>query len=246
MSRSRHDLVWLSRDGWAAVQAQAGPTDHAPASDFGAVARWRANDWPLVLRRRPPELADTQMALGLPLPPAPDGSKRRFACVVDTRMAARWQAPLTLAEAAHAAPARWQAGLQALLADCTRTAAALPRRPFAAGDGAVPLCPRVFGSLAMQALTGLSYLRAESDLDLLLAPESRAELAAALALLQRHAASLPLDGEIVFPGGVAVAWREYATAAASSLVGARVLVKDENGVHLATRESLEASLGPPC
>lgn len=243
---SRHELVWLSREGWAAVQAQTGPTDRTPASDFGAVARWRANDWPLVVRRRAPELKDSQIALGMPLPPAPDGSKRRFACIVDARMVARWQAPLTLAEAAHAAPARWQAPLQALLADCTRSAAALPRRPFTTGDAAVPLCPRVFGSLAMQAMTGLSYLRAESDLDLLLAPESRAELAAALALLQRHGASLPLDGEIVFPGGVAVAWREYATAAASPLIGARVLVKDGDGVRLATRESLEASLGPPC
>lgn len=243
---SRHELVWLSRDGWAAVQAQAGPGDRAPGSDFGAVARWRANDWPLVVRRRPPGLADTQVALGLPLPPAPDGSKRRFACVVDARMVARWQAPLTLAEAAHAAPARWHDALHALLADCTRTAAALPRRAFVPGGAAVPLCPLVFGSLSMQAMTGLSYLRADSDLDLLLAPESRAELAAALALLQRHATSLPLDGEIVFPGGVAVAWREYATAAASPLVGARLLVKDGHGVRLATRESLEASLGPPC
>jgi len=243
---SRHELVWLSRDGWAAVQAQAGPGDRAPGSDFGAVARWRANDWPLVVRRRPPGLADTQVALGLPLPPAPDGSKRRFACVVDARMVARWQAPLTLAEAAHAAPARWHDALHALLADCTRTAAALPRRAFVPGGAAVPLCPLVFGSLSMQAMTGLSYLRADSDLDLLLAPESRAELAAALALLQRHATSLPLDGEIVFPGGVAVAWREYATAAASPLVGARLLVKDGHGVRLATRESLEAGLGPPC
>ena len=243
---SRHELVWLSRDGWAAVQAQAGPGDRAPGSDFGAVARWRANDWPLVVRRRPPGLADTQVALGLPLPPAPDGSKRRFACVVDARMVARWQAPLTLAEAAHAAPARWHDALHALLADCTRTAAALPRRAFVPGGAAVPLCPLVFGSLSMQAMTGLSYLRADSDLDLLLAPESRAELAAALALLQRHATSLPLDGEIVFPGGVAVAWREYATAAASPLVGARLLAKDGHGVRLATRESLEASLGPPC
>ena len=243
---SRHELVWLSRDGWAAVQAQAGPTDNAPASDFGAVARWRANDWPLVVRRSPPGLDDTQVALGLPLPPAPDGSKRRFACVVDARMVARWQAPLTLAEAAHAAPARWHDALHALLADCTRTAAALPRRAFVPGGAAAPLCPLVFGSLSMQAMTGLSYLHADSDLDLLLAPESRAELAAALALLQRHATSLPLDGEIVFPGGVAVAWREYATAAASPLVGARLLVKDGHGVRLATRESLEASLGPPC
>jgi hypothetical protein len=45
---------------------------------------------------------------------------------------------------------------------------------------------------------------------------------------------------------VAVAWREYATAAASPLVGARLLVKDGHGVRLATRESLEAGLGPPC
>ena len=47
-------------------------------------------------------------------------------------------------------------------------------------------------------------------------------LDAALALLGKHAQRLPLDGEIVFPGGRAVAWKEWAAARA----GARRLPVD--------------------
>jgi phosphoribosyl-dephospho-CoA transferase len=94
----------------------------------------------------------------------------------------------------------------------------------------------------MQALTGLSYVRPGSDLDLLIHPRSLAELQAALLLLRRHADALPLDGEIVFPDGGAVAWREFAGAGATETV----LVKASGAVRLVARTELLAMLGPVC
>jgi phosphoribosyl-dephospho-CoA transferase len=68
---------------------------------------------------------------------------------------------------------------------------------------------RVFGSVAMQTLTGERYLRPGSDIDLLLRPASGVQLDIGLGVLRHHAQSLPLDGEIEFPSGHAVSWKEW-------------------------------------
>lgn len=65
---------------------------------------------------------------------------------------------------------------------------------------------QVYGSAAWQALTGLQYLRAGSDLDLLI--DDPALVPAVLALPQDPR----LDGEVLLPGGRAVALREYGAA----------------------------------
>jgi phosphoribosyl-dephospho-CoA transferase len=100
---------------------------------------------------------------------------------------------------------------------------------------------RVYGSLALQVLTGQAYLTASSDIDLLVRPRDAAGLDAALALLGKHAQRLPLDGEIVFPGGRAVAWKEWAAACAGA-PGSRVLVKEMTRVSLVTTDTLLAAL----
>jgi len=99
---------------------------------------------------------------------------------------------------------------------------------------------RVFGSAAWEAQTGLGYLRADSDLDLLAEPTTRAELKSVLALLQRtqERVAMRLDGEIVFPGGDAVAWREWASVNSES----RMLVKNVSRVALVSRSDLESKL----
>jgi phosphoribosyl-dephospho-CoA transferase len=88
---------------------------------------------------------------------------------------------------------------------------------------------RVYGSLALQALTGLDYLRPSSDIDLLLTPGNRFQLERGMRLLRDYAAVLPLDGEVLFPAG-AVAWKEWQQAAADPT--ARVLLKRRQDVVL--------------
>lgn len=231
---ARHNLVWLTAEGWNAAHAfaRADPArdgDAADAADAGTAAleRWRLADWPLVARRRDADAAADEACIGLALPPDAGGIKRRIALRVPAAGVAKTAPPLALAKALAllaeqaAAPAAWQPALAALR------------------DDAVGLDLRVYGSLALQALTGLSYLRAGSDIDLLLQPHSDQQLRAGLALFGRHAAALPLDGEIVFPRGEAVAWKEWAAAQAS---GARVLVKEHNIVRLMPPELLAATL----
>jgi phosphoribosyl-dephospho-CoA transferase len=91
----------------------------------------------------------------------------------------------------------------------------------------------------MQAITGQSYLTPASDIDLLFVPADAASLRAGLALLEQYAALLPLDGEIVFPSGEAVAWKEWISAGRHD---ARVLVKDAGAVRLAPMAQLLATL----
>lgn len=72
---------------------------------------------------------------------------------------------------------------------------------------------RVFGSLAWGWLTGLSYVRPDSDVDLLIEPDSWGDAVRLTDLLTEAAAAAGaprLDGEIILPGGWGVAWRELA------------------------------------
>jgi len=177
-----------------------------------ALPQWRERDWPAVVRRHAPGVDAAAVCLGIPLP-----DRRRVAVVASAGHIARTAPPVALADAIAAAPPQWLAGLLAL----ARAAAALD--------------VRVYGSLAMASITGLPYLRTTSDIDLLLRPTTGAALQAGLALLEQHAQVLPLDGEIVFPTGDAVAWKEWIAARRDR---ARVLVKSVHAVRLADPDQL--------
>jgi phosphoribosyl-dephospho-CoA transferase len=214
---SRHDLVWLSQQGWDAARRCAAP-DALDAFD-----RWQARGWPTVVRRHEAGLARDQICLGLALPPHPmTGVKQRIALQAPVTEVARATPALALGAVMSAAPPAWQAPIAAL---------------DLASRG---LRVHVVGSLALQAITGQRYLRPDSDIDLLLFPASVAALRAGLATLSEAARSLPLDGEVVFPCGSAVAWKEWLATEES---GARVLVKGIDSVRLATHASLLATLG---
>jgi phosphoribosyl-dephospho-CoA transferase len=211
---SRHDLVWLSGDGWQAARGRALP------EQLDAIDRWQREDWPAIARRHDAGVAAGTVCLGMALAPDPaDGRKRRIALQVPASAVARSTPPLPLGQALAAAPERWQAGLAALDAQSSRL--------------------RAYGSLALQAITRQAYLTASSDIDLLFYPTTVTELRSGLALLEQHAAALPLDGEIVFPSGPAVAWKEWLAAERQQ---ARVLVKELGAVRLATVASLLATL----
>jgi phosphoribosyl-dephospho-CoA transferase len=215
---ARHDLAWLTDEGWRHVLADA--PSGSPARQ--AVARWADACWPLVVRRADSQLDAQAVCLGLAAPPEPvSGVKLRLPLLVPAQHIARHSAPLPLDAVAHALPARWQSPFSRLC------------------ESGSSLDLRVFGSLALQALTGQAYLRESSDIDLLFRPRSIGELEAGSLLLAGFLPELPLDGEIVFPSGQAVAWKEWFTARAHT---ERVLVKSQAGVKLAPRAELRAEL----
>jgi phosphoribosyl-dephospho-CoA transferase len=209
---SRHDLVWLTGRGWGAALERALPGQH------DAIEQWRREGWPAVVRRADIGLAAGQVSLGIPLPPTPDGVKGRIGLHASAIDVAKHRNALALPDALHAAPQHWRPAL-AVLAD------------------SLPL--QAYGSLAMQAITGQAYLTPSSDIDLLFFPADAQALHAGLALLEQYAATLPLDGEIVFPSGAAVAWKEWLVASRNE---ARVLVKDAGAVRLSPMTDLMASL----
>lgn len=158
--------------------------------------------------------------LGVPLPPAQ--GKQRLAFSVPPSAVRHWRQPLRLEEVRAAAPPDWQPALHAL-----QTQAA-----------ALELTPAVYGAFAWQALTGLAYVTPHSDLDLLWHPQSRAQLAALLALLPawETASGRRADGEVLLSDGSSVCWRELAGPAA------QVLVKTLDKVTLRPRAALLAGL----
>ncbi len=226
---ARHDLVWLTGHGWERVRAAA------PADALDALDLWRDGGWPAVVRRAETDLPPNEVAIGFALPPRRPadgkggrGGKLRVGCRVELADIGRRTRALPLVGALDAVPPEWR-----------ETLAALEREAAEAGIGLA-----VYGSVALEALTGQRYLNAQSDIDLLLRPLNRAQLIAGLALLARHAAVLPLDGEVVFADGRAVAWKEL-YAAFESAPGTRVLAKGLDRISLVLPGELIATLEEP-
>lgn len=217
----RHDLVWLTPQGWdTALRSLEG-------AQRGLAEDWRTRSLPAVVRRVEPGTAPGMVCLGIPAPPDPhNGQKVRLGFAAERGHVATVRPALALDDAD--APAAWRAGLGSL---CI-------------GLRAAGVDCRVFGSLAMQTLTGDRYLSASSDVDLLLRPANAAQLDAALALVASHAQSLPLDGEIEFPSGHAVSWKEWLGSDDEAHRSAdRVLAKHLDTVALMRRDELLGQFG---
>ena len=217
---ARHMRVWPTAFAWASI---ADCTHDATAR--AALELWCARGWPLVVRRPDDgetSCSDGRIAVGLPLPPALGKGRLKFAF---TRDGVGAHAPaLALDDVVSAMETVWQRALAPLARDAARAGVTL----------------RVFGSAAWQTQTGLVYLHAQSDIDLLVEPVDTSALDAAIALFERfeRRGSIRLDGEIVFPGGDAVAWREWKCARTDG----RVLAKSLSRVALVAKKSLAERL----
>ena len=212
----RHALLRVSPEGWAAMLETRPEWRGEPL-----LAGWARRGWPLVARRRGECEAGGGIAAGLPLPPA--AGKRRIAVLLPGEAVTEIRSPLPLAEALPAAPPDWRPVLEALLA-------------LGVEHG---VTPRVFGSLAWAALTGLDYLGPASDLDLLwpvLPPPRMAALLAALGGIETRA-PMRLDGEVLLPDGSGANWREIQAGAAE------ILVKRAGGVALLPRADFLGTAG---
>lgn len=195
-SLRRHDLVFVSESAWRALM-RARPD---LASVHGVVG-WVDRGWPLVARRPGP--GDMPgIALGLPMPPS--AGKRRLRIVVRPEDIVTVASPLTLNDARGSAPPDWQSTLAKVIDMAMRHG----------------VQARVFGGLAWQALTGMDYLTASSDLDLLFPLRRDTDphrLSTELDAIARLA-PMRLDGELVRTDGAAVNWRELHTGADGLLV----------------------------
>jgi phosphoribosyl-dephospho-CoA transferase len=210
-SLRRHDWVYLPADWREKLVAPL------PPEDSDAVTHWIEKSRPIVVARSLEGDAPGLLRLGLALP----GKRRIGLQLPASAVRLTRQAPFFL-DAAPSAGAFWPEALAALSHMFERHA---PRM-------------RVFGSFAWQFLAdelSYCYVTAQSDIDLLLEPESNEQLWAWLEHLgefESRFASPRLDGEIVLPDGDFVAWREY------SMRPSRILAKGARSLRLRPFEEI--------
>lgn len=184
MQLERHRLVWLSNAGWQALLPQA-----PDAASARCLAHWARERLPLVVTR---QRSDTpRLALGLAMPA--QWGRRKLALEIDGSHLLYTGAFPAAADITQLLVPGARAGWRALCAEL-------------AGLG---LAPRVHGSHGWQKLTGLRYLRPGSDIDLHIAVDSEALADRVATLLQVDTGGPRIDGELLFPDGGAIAWREW-------------------------------------
>lgn len=223
----RHQLVGLNQAGWDDIQAR--PWDDMARA---CLAHWAARRLPLVVTQQRAGLQGGVMALGLAAPL--QWQRRKFALQV---------------QRGHLRPFRDSRDCR----DFPAASAVAGLLPPAIRPGWLGLCEklaclgsaaRVYGSHGWQQLTGLDYLHPESDIDLRLAVSTPAMADAVAAALDGAVFGGPrLDGELVFPDGAAVAWREWLQWRARKVDG--ILVKRLGGPALERSDGWLALKGCP-
>ncbi|WP_236599683.1 malonate decarboxylase holo-[acyl-carrier-protein] synthase [Ramlibacter alkalitolerans] len=202
----RHQLVWLSCAGWQHLRGG----EHAPEV-AACLAHWCEQRLPLVVGRQ--EAGREDLALGLAAPIA--WGRRKIALRVPRSAVLYHDRFPRAGEVSRLLPLALRARWSALQRQCE----------------AIDVHARVHGSFGWQAVTRLRYLMPASDIDLLLqVPGVEAADAVASRLAAFEWAGPRIDGELIFPDGSAVAWREWLQWRSGNVQ--RVMVKRLYGVGL--------------
>jgi phosphoribosyl-dephospho-CoA transferase len=190
-------------------------------ADLPLVGTWVDRGWPVIVRRRAEGEERGLVPVGVPLPPA--AGKRPVALLLPPEGVLQRSSPPLLRAAARVADPGWRSTIVWLLALGARTGVE----------------PSAFGSLLWQHLTGLPYLSPHSDLDVLWpVPADFDVLSLVFSITEvQRAAPLRIDGEVVFPDGSAVNWRELWNAHRTA-DRPMVLAKTMEGVRLLDIASL--------
>lgn len=188
---NRHDFVWLKLD--AVKQAEyAGPAPIEPISALSLLHRWVLGGYPLIVARQN-DVEPNRLRVGLAEPAS--WGKRRLSFLVNKCDIQKHQQGPNLGGVLAQLPQHWQAGATTL-------------HGFLLEQN---IDAHVYGSSAVQALTGLPCVTEHSDLDMLFKPlnwPTAEKLCRFLDVLQSEYLEFKVDGEVLNPSGNAVQWRE--------------------------------------
>ncbi len=205
----RHDLLIIDARSWSATLARMPDQD-----ETGLLADWARLGRPVIIRRRLAHEPEDGLPVGVQLPLSAGRRRVALRLPLDS-VVARPERP-AIAAALAQAPASWHA-----------TLAALQSLPGLAAPA------RVFGSLLWECVTGLPYLRDQSDLDLTFPCDGDPQrVAEAIATIDRSGHPR-IDGELLLADGAACHWRELVERA-----GPDILVKTNDGIELRRRDAL--------
>ncbi|MCV2217996.1 malonate decarboxylase holo-[acyl-carrier-protein] synthase [Thauera sp. Sel9] len=213
MMMRRHDRVWLHPS--AVFSSNCMPVD---GFHWQQVQDWICRGRPLVVPRQ--AASATQIVLGLALPAHSDG--KRLSIQVERKDISAVFPPMPLAKCLQILSGRDR--------DC------LVWLDAAMHGAGVRI--GIYGSMAWELVSGETYRNEASDLDVVCDVIEMNQVNMLLVALQKAAAGLsfPLDGEIRFPNGQAVAWRELLIC--RNTPGAKVLAKGDEEIELVAIETL--------
>ena len=209
----RNELVWLSKFGWQRVLELG-----CDSEDQSVLQHWAVAQLPLVICRQRGETLPGTVSLGLPAPTIWNRRKLELECLPG-EMERRGLFP------SLEPIAQRNADLRAI-------------EDFMATMRSLNLPIQVYGSFGWQHLTGMDYVRPSSDLDLRVQVPDHAMAQVAARELSALRLPMRVDGELAFPDGSAIAWREYLQWTQGEVD--RVLVKSRSTVRLMEREALVA------
>ncbi len=226
----KHPPAWLVRHGLVKATGQAWSRWLSMCSDPTDVlvlSHWKAFDLPLMVVRQCDDgqpLNLDAVALGLP---APTQWARK-------RIPLRIEAQALSIHPAHPQLPTLQAVAGTLCGEYAVPAQAFMRQ-LDAQLHTVGVLARVYGSYGWQTITALPYVHTRSDLDLCLSVQEAVHADAVCDVLHRLEPTqlnqrMRVDGELIFPDGTAIAWREWSHMRQGHM--SEVLIKRIEGCRL--------------
>ena len=212
----RNQLVWLHDAAWASLAAR-----QWTEAERATLAHWQQHRLPLVVCRQAPCTSVQRISVGLAAPRSWAASKLALDLAPED-IQAHGNFP-SLQQVAHGTA--WQSAAQAL-------------------TDALGVTAHVYGSHGWQHLSGLGYVHTQSDIDLSLQIPDMDAAQAVVAQLEAAQLPMRIDGELVFAGGHAVAWREYARLLQGQTRS--VMVKSRHSLQLADLPALQALTEAAC
>jgi phosphoribosyl-dephospho-CoA transferase len=206
----RHSFAWTTDPG----NCLEGET---PQDDVAGLRNWLSGGRPVIIRRPCVSEDGETLHVGLALPPDP--VKRRLAFRLPVSSIDKLVEPPLWTDCAAAAAPELAGMVRSILS--ATLASGLPLQTF--------------GSHAWQLHTGLPYVTARSDIDLLV-PIKRRESWRRFrdTMAESEASNHQIDLEVVLNGDAAFNWREFEAP------GTRLLFKGNNSVWMGNKKDVEA------